>query len=65
MFVELCEGLQRLGDGWAFAFMMVAIVVAVTRYQRWSKEQDLEIVYHQLRANMPVVISDEEGINNE
>jgi hypothetical protein len=44
MWLTFCEGLQRVGNGWSFAIMMIVIVVVVIRFQKWQKQKEYETV---------------------
>lgn len=61
MWLTFCEGLQKIGNGWGVVIMMVGIVYLVTRYQRWSKESDMEFA----REMNDVIICEEEIDDDE
>lgn len=56
MWLNFCEGIQKIGNGWGMVVMMVGIVYLVTRYQRWAKESDMEFA----REMNDVIICEEE-----
>ena len=61
MWLTFCEGLQKIGNGWGVVIMMVGIVYLVTKYQRWSKESDMEFA----REMNDVIICEEEVADDE